>query len=63
LWQLPHPARSRGAIIILLNSEAVAMTYDENRNREIGVFKEIVCNWTFAASMVGVVFIVLDLVQ
>ena len=39
------------------------MTYDENHNREIGVFKEIVCNWTFAASMVGVVFIVLDLVQ
>jgi hypothetical protein len=63
LWQLPHPGRSRGAIIIVLNSEAFAMTYDENRNPEIGVFKEIVCNWTFAASLVGVVFIVLEMLH
>ena len=63
LWQLPHPGRSRGAIIILQNSEAIAMTYDENRNPEISVFKEIVCNWTFAASLVGVIFIVLDIVH
>ena len=63
MWELSHPARSRGAIIILLKSEDVAMTYDENRYPEIGVFKEIVCNWTFAASLVGVVFIVLDIVH
>ena len=62
MWQLPHPARSRGAIIILLNSEAVAMTCDENHDPEIGVFKEIVCSWTFAASLVGLIFIVLDIV-
>ncbi len=42
--------------------ESVTMTYDENRDPEIGVFKEIVCSWTFAASMVGVVFIVLDII-
>ena len=43
--------------------KAVAMIYYENRDPEIGVFKEIVCNWTFAASLVGVVFIVLDIVH
>lgn len=39
------------------------MTYDENRDPEIGVFKEIVGTWTFAASLVCVVFIFLDLLQ
>jgi len=39
------------------------MTYYENRNPEISLFKEIVCTWTFAASLVGVVFIVLDMVH
>ncbi len=53
-------------IIIVRNpnyGEAVAMIYYENRDPEIGVFKEIVCNWTFAASLVGVVFIVLNIVN
>ena len=61
LWQLPHPALSRGAIIISLNSEAVVMTYDEKRYPEIGVFKEIAGTWIFAISLVGVVLIVLGL--
>jgi len=61
LWQLPHTARRRGAIIILLSSEAFAMTYDENRDPEIGVFKEIVCNWIFAISLVGVVLYVVGI--
>jgi len=38
------------------------MTYDEIHNPEISVSKEIVCSWTFAASLVGVIFIVLDIV-
>lgn len=53
--------RSRGAIIILLNSEAAAMTYDEIHNPEISVSKEIVCSWIFAFSLVGVVFFVLGI--
>jgi hypothetical protein len=36
------------------------MIYEENRDPEIGVFNEIVCSWTFAASLVGVIFLVLD---
>ena len=37
------------------------MIYEENRDPEIGVFKEIVCSWIFAASLVGVIFFVLGL--
>ncbi len=37
------------------------MTYDENRDPEIGVFKEIVCNWIFAISLVGVVLYVVGI--
>ena len=39
------------------------MTYYENRDPEIGVFKEIAGAWTFAASLVCVVFLVLDILQ
>ena len=39
------------------------MTYDENRDPEIGVFKEIAGTWTFAASLVCVVFIILDILR
>ncbi len=37
------------------------MIYEENRDPETGVFKEIVCSWIFAASLVGGVFFVLGL--
>jgi len=37
------------------------MIYEENRDPEIGVFKEIVCSWIFAASVVGVLLNVLGL--
>ncbi len=37
------------------------MIYEENRYPEIGVFKEIVCSWIFAISLVGVVLSVLSL--
>ena len=37
------------------------MTYDENRNPEISLFKEIAGTWIFAISLVGVVLFVLGL--
>ena len=37
------------------------MIYEENRDPEIGVFKEIVCSWIFATSVVGVLLSVLGL--
>jgi len=61
LWQLSHPAPSRGAIIILPNRETVAMIYDENHDPEISVAKEIAGTWIFAISLVGVVLFVLGL--
>ena len=48
-------------MILLPNSEAVAMIYDENHDPEISVPREIAGAWIFAISLVGVVFIVLGL--
>ncbi len=48
-------------MVLLLNSEAVAMIYDDNHDPEISVSKEIAGTWIFAFSLVGVVLIVLGL--
>ncbi len=39
------------------------MIYEENRDPELGVFKEIVCSWILAAGLVGVVFFVLGIIH
>ena len=48
-------------MILLPNSEDVAMIYDENHDPEMSVSKEIAGTWIFAFSLVGAVLIVLGL--
>ena len=39
------------------------MPYEENQDSKLDVLKEVACSWILAASLVALVFIVLDTVH